>query len=116
MPAHIADGMALPSTHNFRREKSECGGKAECECGDARVEDGLFCELINPEASSVKPRVRFRVAGEIARDDVSRGEFAGGERVVNSFASEGLHDSRRVADEQEIRVRAKVLLKRNHPQ
>lgn len=66
------------------------------------MQDGLFCKLIDPQTSAIKPCVRLRIAFEIFGNNVARGEFAGSERVVDALASERFDDTRGVADQQEI--------------
>ena len=45
------------------------------------------------------------VAAQVAGRNALCGERAGGERVVDAFAGEGLHHARGVADQQQIVVR-----------
>jgi hypothetical protein len=71
------------------------------------MEYGGFGQLIDPEASAVETTMRGGVSGQIVCEDVARGEFAGGERVVDAFAGERLDHAGGVADEEKIAVRGR---------
>ena len=108
---HPATAGQSLGCHSFRSD--DMGGQeAQCFWKDAReakrrrreggMQDGGLGKLIDPEAAAVELRVRLGEAGEMAAQKMARGEFAGGEGVVNAFAGKGLDDARGIADEEEV--------------